>query len=125
MSLLGLVGVVGISWPVFTGLEGSGLDGVEASLALVGHVGDVAVIAVDDVRDLLQAAVGELHVVGSLGVVAVTGLLVSELVAGGVIADGPLEVVLGLSGLEGFLRGVLQEYISFKRRGSDHINVTI
>ena len=48
---------------------------------------------------LLQTTVGKLHVVRSLGVVAVTGLLVAELVAGGVITDGPVEGVLGLTGL--------------------------
>jgi len=81
-SLLRLIGVIEVSWPVFAGLEGSGLEGVgETSLAIVVDLSHVAGVAVHEVLDGLQAAVGELHVVGSLGVVAVTGLLVSELVA--------------------------------------------
>ena len=84
----GLVGLVG-----FEGLSGAG----------VGDISDVARVAVDVVGNVLDATVGELHVVGSLGVVTVAGLLVAELVAGGVVVHGPLEVVLGLGGLEGLL----------------------
>ena len=50
---------------------------------------------------LLDATVGNLHVVGALGVVIVASLLVAELVAGAIVINEPLEVVVGLRGLVG------------------------
>ena len=111
-SLLGLVGSRGEVAPPWgsvglKGLPGAGLEGLagvgvgEASHAVVLDVGHVAVVTVHEVSDGLQAAVGEVHGVHALGVVTVAGLLVVEVVAGGVVLYGPLEVVLGLGGLAG------------------------
>ena len=72
-----------------------------ASYTLVLDVGDVAVVTVDVVSYGLETTVGKLHSVDALGVVTVTGLLVVEVVAGGVVLHRPLEVVLGLVGLVG------------------------
>ena len=74
-------------------------------LTLVADLGHEAGVAVDSVGDLLQTTVGKLHVVRPLGVVAVTGLLVAEVVTGVVVLHGIVEVVLG-GDLIGGLRGV-------------------
>jgi len=101
VCLLGLVGVIGVGWPwwpVLPGLEGGRLGRVgETSLALVVDLGHVAVVAVHEVLDVLQTGVGKPHVVGSLSVFAVTGFLVSEVVAGVFVLNGITEVVLGFS----------------------------
>ena len=104
-------GVAGI-FPRLKGLKG--LVGIRvASLALVADLCYVARVTVHVVSHLLQAAVGKVYVVGALGVVSVAGLLVAEVVAGGVILHGVVEVVLGLARLVGFvglIRHVLVEY---------------
>lgn len=75
------------SW-VTSGSTGSAAD------VHVGDLGPVAVL-VGLVLDHLPAAVGKHHVVDSPGVVAVAGLLVPEVVAGGRVVNGVLELVLG------------------------------
>ena len=84
----GLVGLIGL-----VGLSGAG----------VLDISDVARVTVDVISYLLDATVGKLHVVGALGVVIVAGLLVAELVAGGIVIDGPVEVVVGFGGLVGLV----------------------
>ena len=65
------------------------------SLAFVGHLGHVTGVAVHVVSNSLHAAVGKQHLVGALGVVTVTGLLSTEVVAAVVVLDGVLGAVLG------------------------------
>ena len=65
------------------------------NLALKLHCGHEATVLVHCVGDLLDAAVGQQHVEGALGVVAVAGLRVAEVVAGVIVLDGPVEVVGG------------------------------
>ena len=97
--------------------RGVGLPGLcglrVARLALVADLRHVARVAVHVVGHLLQAAVGELHVVGALGVISVAGLLVAEVIAGVFIPHGVVEVVLGLRGLVGFV-GLLAEVLTWE-----------
>ena len=77
------------------GLVGGGGLGVDSG-ALVGHISDIAVIAVGGVLDVLDAAVGESHGVGALGVTrAVRGLLGVEVGLGVVVGHGVGEGVGG------------------------------
>ena len=68
----------------------------ELSLALVGDLRHEARFAVVSVLDALEAAVGQLHEVGALGVVALEGCLLAVVVAGGRVVDGPVEVIAGM-----------------------------
>lgn len=63
-------------------------------LPLVANLGHVAGVAVDRVLDLLQATVGELHVVVAFGFVAVASFLVAEVVSRVVVLYPVGEVVL-------------------------------
>ena len=95
-ELFGLVGVV--PGPVvLRGLPRLVGVGVVVSLTLVADVGHVARFTVDLVLHLLQAAVGQVYVVESFGVVAVTAFLVTEVVSV-VVLDLVTKVVLGLIG---------------------------
>lgn len=58
-------------------------------LALEFHGGHVAGVPDDGVGYLFDAAVGQKHVVGALGVVAIAALLVAEVDAGVVVVDNP------------------------------------
>ena len=62
-------------------------------LALVGDIGHKSGLVVSSEGDSLEAAVGQLHVVGAAGHVSVAGLVVAEVVAGVVVLDGVGEVV--------------------------------
>ena len=87
------------------GLVGGGGLGVHSG-ALVGHISDIAVIAVGGVLDVLDAAVGESHGVGSGHVGGTVGLLLSvESGLGVVISHGVGEGVGG--DLVGVLLGVV------------------
>merc|ERR1711973_1061709 len=65
------------------------------SLTLIGDISNKARVSIDGVGDLLQAAVRELHIVGALGIIAITGLLVAKVIARVVILDSIVEVILG------------------------------
>merc|ERR1719309_135794 len=67
----------------------------ELSLTLIGYISNIARVTIDSVGDLLQAAVRELHIVGTLGIVAVTGFIVAKVIARVVILDSVVEVILG------------------------------
>lgn len=64
-------------------------------LPLVGDLRHIARVPVDSVVNFLEAAVRQLHIVEALGVVALSCLLLAEVVAGGCVADGPAEVIVG------------------------------
>lgn len=104
LSGVSLLGLVRIGTVVPVGLIG--LVGVELSRAIILDVGDVSVVTINGVNDLLEAAVREVHVVGTLGVVTVTVFLVPVFVFGRFVIHGPLEAVLGLRRLVGLLRRV-------------------
>ena len=78
--------------------SGSGYGGV-LSLSSVAHISDVAALAVNGVGHGLDAAVGKVHGVGTLGGVTVAGL-------GGV--EGGLGVVVGYSVVVGVHRGLVR-----------------
>ncbi|CAL4122063.1 unnamed protein product, partial [Meganyctiphanes norvegica] len=65
------------------------------SLTLIGDLSDIARVTIDGVGDLLQAAVREGHIVGTLSVVAITGFIVTKVIARVVILDSVIEVILG------------------------------
>ena len=77
------------------------------SVALVADVGHVARVTVDIVPHLLQAAVGQVVVIGAFGGVAVTVFIVTEVVTV-VILDAVTVLVprpVVLVGLVGLLEG--------------------
>ena len=81
---------------VFLGVGGSFVGGfVFGVFGLSGVVdlGDVSAVAVDGVADGLDAAIGQQDVVRSGNDFTVAGLLVTEIVVGGVILDLVGEVV--------------------------------
>merc|ERR1712002_467652 len=61
----------------------------------IGDISNKAGVSIDGVGDLLQAAVRELHIVGALGIVAITGFIVTKVIARVVILDSIVEVILG------------------------------
>lgn len=65
-------------------------------LSLIADLCHVARVAVHVVGHLLQAAVGEVHVVGAFGALAFARLLVAEIGAVVVILDSIVEVVIGV-----------------------------
>lgn len=65
------------------------------SLALIAHLSHETGVAVHVVSNGLEATIGEQHVVGALGVVAVAGLLCTEVGAAVVVLHNVLTVVLG------------------------------
>ena len=73
-------------------------------LALISDLGLVTAIGVDGVGDPLEAAVGQGHVIGAGGLVAVALLVVAVVVLGVVVVDRPVEVVGGRP-VGGFLVG--------------------
>ena len=85
-------GVLGLSGLV-AGLLGRRVLG----LTLIGDLSLVSAISVNGVGHLLGPAVGKGNVVGAGGLVTIPGLLLSVIVVGVVILDGPVEVILGRS----------------------------
>ena len=81
-----------------------------AVTAGVAHLGHIAGVAVDVVVDGLHAAVGEVHVVGALGVLAAPLLVVAE-VDGAAVAAA-VAALLAAAAVAGNLVAVLerQEY---------------
>lgn len=71
-------------------------------LPLVVNICQEARVTLDSVGDILATTIRKLHMVGALGVVAVTALLVAEVIARVVVLNGVIEVVpcrsLGLRG---------------------------
>ena len=97
-----------VSWSVsLNWLKGAWLCWWVRSLSFILHIGYIAIVTINMECDLLQATIGKLYIVGSLGVITVTGLLVTKVVLWALIWDSPLEVVLGLTGFVGF-KGLLR-----------------
>ena len=86
------------------------------SLALIGDLSDEARVTIDGICDLLQAAVRELNVVGTLGIVAITGLLVTKVITRVVILDSIVEVILGRSLLIGWWRSAISRLTGGSKR---------
>merc|ERR1712029_1142024 len=82
-------------WFVWGRLIGFRLIFGVLSLTFIGDISNIARVTIDGVGDLLQAAVRELHIVGALGIIAITGLLVAKVIARVVILDSIVEVILG------------------------------
>jgi len=93
------------AWLIGTWLEWAWL---EWSTSFIVDFSNVAWVSIDVVLDTLETTIGKLNVVRPLGVVTVTGFLVSEFVAGGVVTHSPVEVVFSLGGFVGFFRRRLQ-----------------
>jgi len=68
---------------------------LHVSLSLVLDVDDVAGVGIDAVVDDLHSAVSHEDVVGAAGVVAVPGLLLTEVVAALLVLDSVRKVVFG------------------------------
>jgi hypothetical protein len=94
VSTVGGVATVSVSISVGGAGGGVGSVGAVVGLALVLNGGPVAVL-VSLVLDDLHAAVGQQHAVLAGHVVAVAALLVAEVVAGSLVLDVVLELVLG------------------------------
>jgi len=94
VSTVGGVATVSVSISVGGAGGRVGSVGAVVGLALVLNGGPVAVL-VSLVLDDLHAAVGEQHAVLAGHVVAVAALLVAEVVAGSLVLDVILELVLG------------------------------
>ena len=79
------------------------------SLSLVGHISLVTAIGINGVGHLLGPAVRKSNIVRSSGLVTIPGFLLSVVVVGVVILDGPVEVVGGgsVAGLSGLIRAGL------------------
>ena len=98
-----LAGARVVAWSV--ALAGLIRARVVVSLALVADVGHVARVAVDVVLHRLPAAVGQVVVVSPFGVVTITRLPVTKVVAV-VVLDLVAVLVLGLLGLVGLVRAL-------------------
>jgi hypothetical protein len=104
---VGWLGLVGVS--LVGGLGGIGglvVGGIGVlGLSVVGDLSNVARVSVDVVLHGLTAAVREKDVVGTVGVVSITVLVMPVVIVGVVILHGPLEVVLRWVIIGGFLVG--------------------
>lgn len=65
------------------------------SLTLVGHLSIVTSVGINEVRDCLPAAIRKVDKIRSSGLVPVPVLLLAIIVAGLIILDSPVEIILG------------------------------